>query len=293
MNKYRFQRSFQSASTLSNQLFNLLEVVFPGYGISDAAEHGRKLGASWESASTPFMLFQDDIAVTHVGVLEIPMQLMGKYEIVGGVHGVATHPDFRRQGYYRQVMEEVLDYCYRRYNTLILTTSQPEIYEPFGFRYVTEHMFIAQCNTTGGHNGFRLLDTCNSNDVQLLNRLLEKREPVSHILGVVKEKAVFCIIEGSNPLYYAKDLDLLAAMTVEDTKLKLFDLVGTKVCPLKAILERIPQPIQQVEIYFSPDRLDVEVQAFPHRLNGDDHLMVRGKFTPEGQKFMLPRSTRC
>lgn len=293
MKKYRFQRSFQSDPTLSRHLFNLLEIVFPGLGLSNAAEHAFKLGASWESASTPFMRFEGNIAVTHVGVLEIPMYLMGELVTVGGVHGVSTHPEFRRRGYYREVMEEVLDYCDRTCKTLVLTTSQPELYEPFGFRYVREHMFVAKCNKTGGTHGFRLLDTDNDNDIKLLNRLLETREPVSHILGVVKAKALFCVIESRNPLFYAEDLDILVCMNIEGSKLKLFDLVGTKVCSLQALVDRIPHPIEEVEIYFSPDRLNIEAQAFPHRLNGDDYLMVRGEFAPEKETFMLPRPARC
>jgi GNAT superfamily N-acetyltransferase len=291
MNQYRFQHSFLEDPTLSSRLFNLVEVVFPE--IINPVEYARKLGASWEDASTPFVRFHEDIAITHVGVLEIPMELMGEMVTVAGVHGVSTHPEFRRRGYYREVMQEVLDYCDKRYKTQVLTTPQPEYYEPFGFRFVQEHMFISKCKTSGGTHGLRLLNTSNIDDVKLLHRLLETREPVSNIVGIVKEKAVFCVNEGTNPLYYAEDLDVILSIEIEETKLKLFDLLGTKICTLEAILARIPQPLTEVEIYFSPDRLDADVQAFPHRLNGDSFLMVRGEFAPEWQKFMIPRSTRC
>lgn len=293
MKQYRFQRSFSEDPTLSEQLFNLLEVVFPEIGISYAAECARKLGASWEAASIPFIRFHDDIATTHVGVVEIPMQLMGERVIVAGIHGVCTHPKFRRRGYYREVMTEVLDYCDGRYKTQILTTAQPELYEPFGFRVVEEHFFITRYTSKSGSNGFRLLNFADANDLKLLHRLLETREPVSNILGVVQEKAVFCVNEGRNTLHYAPDLDVLVVMEIEDTKLKLFDLVGTKICTLKDIIASMPQPIQEVEIYFSPDRLNANVQAFPHIFDGDSLLMVRGLFAAENEQFMLPRSARC
>lgn len=291
MNQYRFQRSFSQDPTLSDRLFNLLETTFPG--ISGTAESGRTLGASWEAASTPFIRFHDDLAVTHVGVLKIPMRLMGKTVTVGGIHAVCTRPDFRRRGYYREVMEEVLDYCANRYDTLILTTAQSELYEPFGFRVVGEHIFITKCDEAGSSDRFRLLNTSDPNDLKLLHRLLETREPVSNIVGIVNEKAVFCFNEGSSPLYYAQDLDLIVVMEIENTQLKLFDLVGTRICTLEAILERIPQRIEEVVIYFSPDRLGVDAQAFSHKLDGDSLLMVRGSFAAEGERFMLPRSARC
>ncbi len=293
MNKYRFQRSFAEDPSISDRLFNLLEIVFPEIKISDAAQVGRTLGASWESASTPFIRLHDDVAISHVGVLEIPMQLMGQNITVGGIHAVCTHPEYRRRGYYREVMEEVLDYCENRYDTLVLTTAQPELYQPFGFRVVGEHIFIAKCDSAGGTDGFRLINTSDTNDVKLLHRLLEIREPVSNIVGIVNEKAVFCVNEGRNPLYYAPDLDVIICMEIKDTQLQLFDVVGTRICSLAEILERIPERIQEVAIYFSPDRLNADVQALSHILDGDSLLMVRGNFAAEGEKFMLPRSARC
>ncbi|MDM9381229.1 GNAT family N-acetyltransferase [Chlorogloeopsis sp. ULAP01] len=291
MNQYRFRQSFAVDPRLSDRLFKLLEIAFPG--VKDAAVRIRKLGAPWEDASTPFIRFHDELAITHVGVLEIPMRLMGKDVVVGGIHGVCTHPQFRRRGYYREVMEEVLNYCDRRYQTLVLTTSQPELYKPFGFRWIEEHIFISKCDSKGGIDGFRLLNTSDHDDIKLLHRLLEARQPVSNILGIVNEKAIFCYQEGNNPLYYAQDLDLIAAMKIEGNKIKLFDVVGTQICTLEAILKRVPQPINEVEIYFCPERLDADVQALPHLLDGDSFLMVRGAFPLETEKFMLPHAARC
>jgi GNAT superfamily N-acetyltransferase len=293
INQYRFRRSFSEDPTLSHNLFNLLEVVFPG--IRDAAARIRKLGAAWEDASTPFIRFHNDLAVTHVGVLEIPMRLMGQDIVVGGIHAVCTHPEFRRRGYYREVMEEVLNYCDRHYQILVLTTAQPELYKPFGFRFIKEHIFTvtSKCDSKGGIDGFRLLNTSDRKDIKLLHRLLETRQPVSNILGIVKEKAIFCFQEGNNPLYYSQDLDLVAVMEIEGNKLKLFDVVGTQICTLAAILKRVPQPIDEVEIYFCPECLDADVQALPHLLDGDSFLMVRGAFPLDAEKFMLPRSARC
>ncbi|PHM09270.1 GNAT family N-acetyltransferase [Nostoc sp. 'Peltigera malacea cyanobiont' DB3992] len=293
MSQYRFKQSFSDDPSLSDKLFNLMEVTFPG--ISSLAECARKLGASWETASTPFIRFHDDIAITHVGVLEIPMQIMGQRLTVGGVHGVATRAEYRRRGYYREVMEEVLGYCDRDrlYETLVLTTPQPEFYLPFGFRVVEEHIFKVKCNSTGSADSFRILDFTNTKDYTLLHRLLETRAPISNIVGVVNEKPVFCVNEGSRPLYYAEDLDLIACMEIEDNRLHLFDLVTTQICPLKNIISKIPQPIEEVVIYFSPELLDVkDVQAFTHTFD-ETVLMVRGKFAAEGEKFMLPRSARC
>jgi predicted N-acetyltransferase YhbS len=291
MSQYRFKRSFAAESNVSQQMFDLLYTVFPE--VKDVLEEIKQLGITWERASTPFIYFHNDKVISHVGVLEIPMQIMNQLTTVGGVHAVATHPEFRRQGYYRKVMEEVLSYCDQLYETLVLTTLNPEFYTPFGFRVIPEYRFITQVKSQAGSNGFRVLNTANRQDVELLHRLLETRSPVSHIVGVVNEKPLFCFNEGTRVLNYAEDLDLIACMNVENTTLHLFDIVATQIPPLKEILSRIPEIIAEVVIYFSPDRLDLDnIQAFPYQLE-DTVLMVRGEFTAEGQKFMLPRSGRC
>ncbi|WP_348234369.1 GNAT family N-acetyltransferase [Trichocoleus sp. DQ-U1] len=273
------------------KLFDLVEIVFPGLG--EMAECGRKLDASSEDASTPFIRFQDDLAITHVGVLEIPMQIMGQRVTVGGIHGVCTRPEFRRRGYYREVIEEVLAYCDKFYETLVLTTPNPEFYTPFGFRKLEEYVFKRRWNLQSSNAGFRILDFNDVEDLKLLHRLLETRIPVSNIVGVVKEKAVFCFNEGSRPIYYAEDLDLIACMEIKETQLHLFDIVATQIYPLKEIIDRIPQTIEDITIYFSPELLDAgDIRAFPHAFD-ETVLMVKGKFAAEGEKFMLPRSARC
>lgn len=291
MNQYHFRRSFFEEPTLSARLFDLLETVFPG--ISRTAGCSRALGASWEAASTPFVHFDGDMAITHVGVLELPMVVMGETVTVGGIHGVCTRPEFRRRGYFRQVMEEVIEYCEKRYDTLLLTTAQPQLYSPFGFRVVSEHAFVTNCTSMGNTEGFRVLNIQDPNDQKLLHRLLEEREPVSNVVGIVNEKAVFCFNEGTQPLQYAKDLDIIVCIEIDGTRLKLFDLVGTRLCTLAAVLERIHRRIDELALYFSPERLDANVQPFPNILDGDSLLMVRGPFAAEGKPFMLPRSARC
>ncbi|BCL37924.1 GNAT family N-acetyltransferase [Nostoc sp. MS1] len=291
MLQHRFKCSFSSDPNLSDRLFELVDITFPG--LNELVECGRKLGVSWESVSTPFIRFHDDVAITHVGVLEIPMEIMGQRVIVGGIHGVATREEFRRKGYYREVMQEVLEYCDQIYETLVLTTPQPDYYLPFGFRVMKEYIFHVQCSSKGNTNGWRILDFSDSQDIALLHRLLETRAPVSHVVGVVNEKAVFFVNEGSRTLYYAEDLDLIACMEIDNNQLHIFDLVATKICSLKEILVRIPQLIEEVKIYFSPDLLEIDnVQTFPYQLE-DTVLMIRGKFAAEGEKFTLPRSGRC
>jgi hypothetical protein len=128
----------------------------------------------------------------------------------------------------------------------------------------------------------------------LLNRLLETRDPVSHVVGVVNEKAVFLFDEGRHPLYYAQDLDAVVCLETEGAKLKLFDVVAPRLPTLEALLARIPSPAEEVAINFATDRLGIEAEATPHILDqdGPSYLMARGPFAAESEPFTLPRSAR-
>jgi hypothetical protein len=300
MRHNQFKQSYADNPRLKRQVFHLLETCFPG--ITQAEQDSLALGHPWEKASTPFVYFEGELAITHVGVLELPLVVMEHTMHVAGIHAVGTRPEFRRCGYYRQVMTEVLQYCAPHYDTVLLTTGQPALYEPFGFRVLPEHIFVTARSTHRGTQGFRPLQTHVATDLQVLQRLLEVRAPVSPILGVVREKAVFSFNARKLPLYYAADLDVIISFALAGTQLTLFDIVGSQIPTLGAILQRLPQPIDHVATYFSPDRLEADFRAVPHTLmdppealggEGADFLMVRGPFAAEDRPFMLPRSARC
>jgi len=284
--------SYQDDPGLSGRVFDLLDVVFPG--LRGVAENARALGAPWESASTPFLEIEDGRVVSHVGVIELSLVLMGRHVTIGTVHGVATNPGSRRRGHYRRVMEDLLQHCERLYETLILTTEHPEYFEPFGFRVLEERCFTAACNSPGGTEGFRMLDPLDPADVAVLHRLLQSRTPVSEVVGVVNEKAVFCFNEGRDPLPYAEDLDVIVCMEHGGLRLRLYDIVGETIPPLAALLERIPRPIDEVVVCFAADRLGVEAVPTPYIFDhdGPSHMMARGPFAAEGHAFSLPRSAR-
>ncbi len=286
-----YKRTYRNDSALSGRVFDLLDTAFPY--LRPAARSGPGLGPPWEAQSTPFVRFHGDLAITHVGLLEIPFVLMGRRGNVGGIHAVCTHPAHRRRGYFRQVMTEVLHDCDQRYETLLLYTAQPELYEPFGFRVLGEHLFRAPWSAAPrGTGGFRQLDLYEPSDLRLAERLVAAREPVSNTVGVVEDVGLFGFNEGQRPLHYAEDLEVIVSLERDGSRLKLFDVVGPRLCTLADIIERLPQPIDEIEFYFSPDRFDVAARAVPHVVEGD-YLMVRGAFAVEGQPFMIPRSARC
>ena len=293
MARFDFLCHYRDNPDLLRRIFELLDLAFPGLSLSDQERAARPLGCRWEEISTPFVYRDGGRPVSHVGVLEIPMVLEGREVRAGGIHAVCTHPDFRGRGLYKTLMSEVMRWCEDRCQTLVLTTSQPFLYEPFGFRVMPECRFTGLLAGFPEGQGVRQLDFGRARDVALLRRVLSARAPVSLLLGIVREQAVFAFNETLRPLHYSDKLDVVLSLEIEGTTLLLFDVVGKKPPHLFEIVEMVPAPIERVEVYFCPDQLGGDLTPESHILSGDDLLMVRGSFPLEGKPFMLPRSARC
>lgn len=276
--------------TLLSRVYELYEHPWPGMGAR--AEGARGWGMRWEE-STPFLVCDGARVISHVGVLEMNLVVGGRPMHVGGIHAVATHPDHRRRGHCRALLEESLAWCEGRFDALLLTAGEPAIYERFGFRVVPEHRFAGKKGGSGGR-GLRLLDRKSAADGQLLLRLLDKRAPVSERLGIVRDRAIFLFDTASWPLRYAEDLDAVIAYSVEEGVLQLYDVVTERMPTLDDVLAHIPEPFERLEVYFTPDRIGAsDLAPEPHPLGLDDHLMIRGPWPVEHEPVMLPVPARC
>ena len=275
--------------TLLSRVYELYEHPWPGMGAR--SESARGWGMRWEE-STPFLFCEGERVLAHVGVLEMNLVVAGRPMLVGGIHAVVTHPDHRRRGLSRALMEEALAWCEARYGTLLLT-GEPELYDRYGFRSVPEHRFAGKKGGSGGR-GLRLLDRKSGYDGEILLRLLDARAPVSERLGIVRDRAIFLFDTALWPLHYAEDLDAVVAYSVKQGTLRLYDIVAERMPGLGAVLARIPEPFERIEVYFTPDRVGgQDLVPEPHPLGLDDHLMIRGPWPVEHEPSMLPVPARC
>jgi predicted N-acetyltransferase YhbS len=287
------QSSFREDPTLLTDLFVLLDRAF-GLDLSGQERAARALGGLWDEISTPFVHREDGRLVGHVGVLAIPMRLEGRSTRVGGIHAVATDPAHRGRGHARRLLGEALAWCDGRFETLVLGTAIPDFYAPAGFRVIPTHRFVWRGVPPDAsvRRALRRLDCADPGDRRLLHRLLDARVPLSDRLGILPERTVFLFNQARSPLYYSAELDLVVALEREADTLRLFDVVCAKLPPLSSLLEACGGA-ERVELYFTPDRFGGPFEAEPHVLGGDDFMMARGPFPPEGRELMWPPSARC
>ncbi|WP_439814887.1 GNAT family N-acetyltransferase [Zavarzinia sp. CC-PAN008] len=273
------------AHALDRTLFDLLEASFPG--LTARSREAERWGQGWLSQG--FTQHEAGRVVAHVGLIPIDLVLDGAVRHAGYVHAVCTAPAYRRQGRCAALMHEVLAHCDGRFEMLVLFTEQPEIYDGFGFRVVAEQCFALDAPGSAGGLGLRRLRSV-PQDAALLAWLLERRTPVSRVLGVGPEKTIFTFNECASPLFELTGLNAVVSLEVEGPVLRLYDVVALELPSLADILARIPRAIERVEFHFSPDRFTDRAVAVPARL--EDVMMVRGPFLDTTRAFMLPRPAR-
>lgn len=299
-----FRRSYADDPGLVDRVFELLGAVWPDLPLAEARVAAARFGAPWEAASTPFVREDGGGVVSHVGLLELSLFVNGQIQRTGGVHGVATHPACRRQGLYRSVMVELLEWASPRYATLVLTTAHPEFFEPFGFRVCPEHVFVARVRGVARPVPARRLDPLrHAADRELLHRLIERRVPLSRVLSLAPEKSVWGFTELASEIRYAANVDIAVVAERAGPVLRVYDVIAGRTPDLAQVLAVWGEPVEEVVTFFNPDRMGDGFVAVPHPVAGGElsmdaagdntWLMVRGRGLPAGSPMMLARGGRC
>ncbi len=293
MSALKYLHSYSQEPELAHHVLPLLDRSFPT--IVPWLESAKALGSDFFQVSTPFLRFEGDRLVAHLGVIDIPLMVNGHEMVVSDLHAICTHPDFQGRGYSRAVMEEALEWCAARGAATVLFTGRPFLYERYGFRAVRESRFVARgaWPASGPKTiPLRALNLHQPDDLAILHRLLAERAPVSRRLGVIHERAAFLFNAVHQPLYYAEGSDFVVATETEETILRFYDVVAKRMPTLAEIMAHVETPIDRVEVYFTPDGLEADFIAEPHVLDGGSYFMVRGDLDFTGQSVMLSRMAR-
>jgi predicted N-acetyltransferase YhbS len=261
-------------------IYDLLDTSFSR--LSERIAISDRLGAVWHEVSTAFVAFEDGLAVSHTGVIEIPMVIGGQPRTVAGIHAVCTRPGYRGRGLSTAVMREALEYADSRTDLAILTTSITGFYEPFGFRVVPENRFEIGWRGESWTDAppARWLSSDDPDDVRLLYDLLSRRTHVSNVIASVDPGWLFIIDEvlnsrGFGRLYHVADLDAVVACQQTKRRLVLLDIVAPGPVHLDRVIPRMPERSDRVETMFTPDRVWYgQTTLLPG--DPDDCLMVRG-----------------
>jgi hypothetical protein len=245
---------------------------------------------------------EGDRVVAHVGLLEIPIRIMGRDLLVGGVHGAATDPRHRRQGHFRALFNQLAGFAGSRYEFLILTTLNPEFFVSFGFCVVPETIGVAGYPRRLASVA-RRLDFANGADLALIHRLIESRTPLSDRFGIGPEKCCWGFVEFGSIIRYAEAADVAVVGEVIDRTLRIYDVLGASVPGAAEIASMWEEPFDRILFFVPTDKIAGDIVTSPHDLSGGPDalepgtanwvMMIRGPSSLPGPPIFLPRPARC
>ncbi|MEQ9325477.1 MAG: GNAT family N-acetyltransferase [Polyangiaceae bacterium] len=277
-------------------LDRLYDAVWPG--LVERIARARQLGADWYEVSTPFAHFEEGRALAHVGVVPIPLVMEGERVNVAGIHAVATHPDHRRRGLVRGVLERAIAFAEERFATQQLTTFVPEVFTGHGCRRLPQHHTVVAMPKRD-RPSLAPVSIDDAPTRERLRALVRQRTPVSHRLGPIDGGHMVFINEvletgGLERFRYDPELDVAVVVREREGALEVMDLIAREVPPLDEVLARLDTQLERARLCFTPDRFDVVPLAVEPAWP-EDSVMARGPYPPEehGAPFVLPPLAHC
>ncbi|NLS02003.1 GNAT family N-acetyltransferase [Rhizobium sp. P32RR-XVIII] len=234
-----------------------------------------------DPTSMPFGWFAADGALAaNLSAFAMPLVINGRQINAAAFQSGAVRPPWRGRGLYRDLTRKALEWCEsQEFEAIVLYTDKPSLYEPYGFRSLPMHRHSGEAprpNFTA--KPAQPLDPRNSGDLALLQEVLRTRAPVSDVLAVSHNAAMFLINTQLDPEVSLSWLDeekaVIAWKQEEPGRFSLLDVVAKKIPPLGVILGGLGVAPAQVDVFFAPDKLDWHGEAL--FLESGTVFMLRG-----------------
>jgi len=123
-------------------------------------------------------LDKENNCVANASTIDVPLFLAGSSVKAMGIQSVATRPSYRHRGLSRDLLARALAWCDAQADLVLLHTSIPDFYIPFGFRAVQEHFFAGPSPEAVGEACAYKLSWESRKDRNLLRDTLLKSRPL-------------------------------------------------------------------------------------------------------------------
>ncbi len=241
-----------------------------------------------DPAWMPFALFDPAGAcVAAVEAAVLAMILDGTETRVTAIRLVGVAASYRGRGLFRDVMQHALTWCEAQAaGPTLLYTEEHALYTRFGFDPLAQHTFGGTAPVAQRGQPAEIVSVAQAGS--LLDRLLPARAPLSTRCAILRASdLVRASLEADADLTlaYARDLDALIVLAIEDDTLVLADIIAERIPSLTEIVGVIAPRPARVRTMFPPDRLSWH--GAPER--DETGLMIRGPLPAAmGRPFMLP-----
>ncbi|MDZ4381545.1 MAG: GNAT family N-acetyltransferase [Parvibaculum sp.] len=238
----------------------------------------------------PFSYFDEDgRCVANASVYPVRTMLGGVTGNAFAMQSVATRPEWRLNGLFRDLVTRALEWCDARRPLVMLKTDTPALYVRFGFGTRPRARFFVKTKDAPVER-VAVRDIEMPRDAELLKRLLRERTPVSNRISLTDYGTVFFLeaVSGKfSSLHYVPDHDVAIAVSeLPGGTLRIDNAIGRTIPPLPVLLGALGTAPDVVEFAFPPDLFGVDAETQP--LVQTSAFMMRGAFPGTCEPFGLP-----
>jgi GNAT superfamily N-acetyltransferase len=237
----------------------------------------------WGERYVPYSFEDGGKVVANVSVNELDFIIEGKSLKALQIGTVMTHPDYRNKGLSASLMNHVLDVYSGKYEFMYLFANDSvlDFYPRFGFERIEESQYSVSFSSGERGGELRKLDIRDSNDLQLIEKMVYGREPVSKSFGTANSGGItmyHVLNVFTDHLYYSEQEDSVIIFTKEDGKVQLFDIISMAPVNINNILKGIiDKKTTEVVFHYTPDYEGLEYTIRPFHRDGALFVKTQGQ----------------
>ena len=256
--------------------------------------------ASWSNGSIPFIVEDQGEMIAHAGVWPMTMMLNGKVHHTAAIHAVCVKEEHRGKGYFKQLMQEVMQYVDHHFESSLLFTTKPYLYRNYPYKIMLpEYDFVVSkkisLHSKSNDSDMRIINLDNPDDLKLTYHLLSNRLPLSDQLSIIHENgnALFIFNVLHKNLHYSEKLNTLIVFEITNNTLYIKEIISQTPCQITDIIRLIPGDFNKVVLQFCPDRF-LDEKEYEAILAAPESCMMTSKsFLFQGKYFRYPELYAC
>lgn len=272
-----------------HEYLNFIFQVFPGAKFLEWWERG-----FWGSSYIPFSIFESGKIISNVTAALMEVIISGeKYKAVQ-LGAVGTLPEYRNKGLSRILMEYVLQKYGSEAKLFFLFANENvlKFYPRFGFKPVSEKLFLLDSNIPLSNYSARRLDLKNFKDYRFLLDRINERDKLTEVFGAENYGSItmwHIFNSYKNNLFYLEEEDAIFIKTEKKNEMHIRDVIYRKPGKIFKNLSKIIESdsIERIYYYFPPDR-----QAYPFNktVEHQSHLFISNNIELKSDMLKFPET---
>lgn len=279
MPAYAFHKGYQTHDPLRLSFNQLAKATF-GIDFERWYQEGY-----WSSQYIPYSFVEGQRVISNVSANRMTLMIEGRAHTAIQVGTVMIHPDYRRQGLAKALLERVIEDFKDTCDLFFLAADEEAIplYQACGFEAWEEETYTLPFRG-GGHIEPPLMPLSAKEAYAAKSKAL----PITQKLSVLDGAYVFMFywMHGFDHMCFRVDDTLAVCFEMEGQNLILYDVISQVPFDLEDVLKRItPAFIQTITLQFSPPESLRDLVI--HRQNESGWMVKahQGITFPKGAKF--------